>query len=55
MEPSTRSRSFRGMDISHEVRALHLRTASQVGAGMVSGQRHGQAAVADLDLRRWAL
>src|SRR5665811_2601394 len=35
--PSTRSRSFRGMDISHEVRALHLRTASQVGAGMVSG------------------
>ena len=53
--PSTRSLSLRGMDISHEVRALHVRTASQVGAGKVSGHRHGQAAVADLDPRRWAL
>ena len=55
VDASTRSLSLRGMDISHEVRALHVRTASQVGAGKGSGQRHGQAAVADLDLRRWAL
>ena len=32
---SKRSPSIRGMDISHEVRALHVRTASQVGAGKV--------------------
>ena len=39
---------------AHEVRAPHVRTASQVGAGKGSGQRHGQAAVANLDLRRRA-
>jgi hypothetical protein len=55
VDGSARCLSLRGMDISHDVRAVHLRTASQVGAGKVSGHRHGQGAVADLDLRRWAL